>query len=86
LIKVLKEIIDIRNDKFYHLITTYLKSGYYIKVKKKSRSISAVSIKLIEKNTSKFQVYQGTMLAPIFSNLLSNQILNEINSLIKKNF
>lgn len=86
LINILKKKIPLTNDKFYHLIKSYLKSGYEIKVKKKSKKIGSISIKIIKKNISKFFVYQGTVLAPLFSNLLSNQILLEINCLIRQKY
>jgi hypothetical protein len=86
IINILKEKISLKNDKFYHLIKAYLKSGYQIKIKQKSKKIGAVSIRVIEKNKAKYFIYQGTVLAPTFSNLLSNQILLEINQLIKKKY
>jgi len=86
LMKGLAELVDIKDNKFYHLIKSYFRCGYRINVLSKSKYIGARKIKTIYKNTSKDLVYLGTVLAPLFSNILNSLIIKQINLKIEHFF
>jgi len=79
----LAELVDIKDNKFYHLLKSYFRCGYTIKVLSKSKHIGARKVKIIYKNKSKDRVYQGSVLAPLFSNIINSIIIKEINQKIK---
>lgn len=80
------QLVDFKDNKFYHLIKSYLQCGYAIKILSKSKKIGSRKIKIISKNLSKNFVYQGTILAPLFSNIVSSLIVKKINRKIKHQF
>jgi len=86
LMKGLAELVDIKDNKFYHLLKSYFRCGYTIKVLSKSKHIGARKIKTICKNKSKDLVYQGSILAPLFSNIINSLIIKEINEKIESFF
>jgi len=79
----LAELVDIKDNKFYHLLKSYFRCGYTIKILSKSKHIGARKVKIIYKNKSKDMVYPGSMLAPLFSNILNSLLIKEINQKIK---
>jgi hypothetical protein len=86
LIKGLFNLVDKKDNKFYHLIKSYLNCGYQFFILKKSAKIGARTIKVLQKNQSKYFVYFGTTLAPIFSNIVNTLILKEINDKLKTDY
>jgi hypothetical protein len=83
ILKGLYYLVDKKDNKFYHLIKSYLNCGYEFFVLKKSAKIGARTIKIIRKNKSKYLVYQGTTLSLIFSNIINTLIIKEINEKLK---
>ncbi len=86
LMKGFAELVGTKDNKFYHLLKSYFQCGYIIKVLSKSKHIGARRVKIILKNKSKDFVYQGTVLAPMFSNIINNFIIKEINKKIEDYF
>lgn len=86
IIKGLVELVDLKDNKFYHLVKSYLRMGYYLKILSKSKKIGARRVKIVCKNKSKDYVYQGSVLAPLFSNIVNGLIIREINELIYKKY
>jgi predicted transcriptional regulator len=82
IIQGLETIVTSKDNKFYHLVKSYLSCGYNIKILQKSKNIGARKIKIITKNSSKYFVYQGTILAPLFSNIVNSIIIKKINKQI----
>jgi len=86
LMKGLAELVGIKDNKFYHLLKSYFRCGYTIKILSKSKHIGACRVKIIYKNKSKDLVYQGSVLAPLFSNIINSLIIKEINKKIEDSF
>lgn len=86
IIKGLSELVSLHDNKFYHLIKNYLQSGYAIKILMKSKKIGARKVKIIYKNKSKDHIYQGTVLAPLFSNIINTLLIKKINKKINTEF
>jgi len=79
----LAELVDIKDNKFYHLLKSYFRCGYTIKILSKSKHIGANKVKIIYKNKAKDMVYQGSVLATLFSNIINSLIIKEINRKIE---
>jgi hypothetical protein len=86
IIKGLAELVNLKDNKFYHLVKSYLRRGYCLKILSKSKRIGARRVKIVCKNKSKDYVYQGSVLAPLFSNIVNALIIREINELIHKKY
>ncbi len=84
IIQGLFTIVNSKDNKFYHLVKSYLSCGYNIKILQKSKNIGARNIKIFTKNSSKYFVYQGTVLAPLFSNIVNSIIIKKINKQISE--
>jgi hypothetical protein len=82
IIQGLNTVVNSKDNKFYHLLKSYLRCGYDIKILQKSKNIGARKIKIIAKNRSKYFVYQGTVLAPLFSNIVNSIIIKKVNKQI----
>lgn len=82
LIQSLQEIVPKSDIIFYSLVKNFLLRGYKIKIARFSKRIGSKKIINKELNTSKPTVYQGTVLAPIFSNLVNILIIKEINKIL----
>jgi len=78
------ELVGIKDNKFYHLLKSYFRCGYTVKRLSKSRHIGARKVKIIYKNKTKEMVYQGSILAPLFSNIINSLIIKEINHKIER--
>jgi len=86
LMKGFAELVDIKDNKFYHLLKSYFRCGYMTKILSKSKHIGARKVKIIHKNITKDKVYAGSLLAPLFSNIINSLILKEINQQIEKHY
>jgi hypothetical protein len=82
IIQGLDTMVNSKDNKFYHLVKSYLSCGYNIKILQKSKNIGARKIEIITKNRSKYFVYQGTALAPLFSNIVNSTIVKKVNKQI----
>ena len=81
-ILALNQIINKSDIILYSLLKNLFNRGYYIKIARFSKKIG--SKKVIEKdiNVGVFQIYQGTILAPIISNLINFLIIKELKKLL----
>lgn len=86
LMKGLTELVDANDNKFYHLLKSYFRCGYIIKILSKSKHLAARNVKIIHKNKSKELVYQGSVLAPLFSNIINSLIIKKINNKIEESY
>ena len=86
LMKGLTELVDTNDNKFYHLLKSYFSCGYTIKVLAKSKHIGARGVKIIHRNKSKELVYQDSILAPLFSNIINSLIIKKINHKIEESY
>ena len=82
IIQGLDTVVNRKDNKFYHLLKSYLSCGYNIKILQKPKNTGARKIEIITKNHPKHFVYQGTVLAPLFSNIVNSRIIKKVNKQI----
>lgn len=82
IIKAFNLIIAKNDVIFYTLLKKLLNCGYILSIAKISKWIG--SKKVIKKlyNQNNYKIYQGTILAPIISNLVNILILNDIKAIL----
>lgn len=82
LIQELKNLVSIKDIQFYNLVKTYFRRGFVRKLVSKSRCIGAHKIKAVSKNKSKDCLYEGSILGPLFSNIINCLAIRKINKKI----
>ena len=81
-ILALNQIVNKSDILLYSLLKNLFNRGYYLKIARFSKRIG--SKKIIKKNVNVgvFQIYQGTVLSPIISNLINFLIIRELKKLL----
>lgn len=78
----INQIIPKSDILFYSLLKNLFTRGYKLKIARFSKRIGSKKILRKNFNVSIFKVYQGTVLAPVVSNLVNFLIIKELNKLL----